>query len=186
MMVKHKAKVAHLATSAAGDAKERAEEDLSRVQEALAATEEGRCKAEAGNARLEVEWTSFLLKLGATKDEVSSFHSQVGRDKEAIKEEYHKALKVIFANGYRCCVFKHNICGDYPEVLDGMPDSADPLLPNFFVNPGCPPVQVAVEAIATKAPLSETAWNPWRMLPSRTRENSSPFFSVIIFKMGLV
>ena len=92
----------------------RAEEDLVRVQEALAAAEEGRCKAEARTTCLEVEWTSLLLELRAAKDEVSSFHSQVGRDKEAMEEEYQKALKVIFANGYECCVFKHNICRDHP------------------------------------------------------------------------
>ena len=43
-------------------------------------------------------------------------------------EEYHKALEVIFAYGYGNCVFKHNICGDGPEVPKGMPDSINPLL----------------------------------------------------------
>ena len=37
--------------------------------------EEGRCKAEVETARLEVEWTSLLLELRATKDEVSSLYS---------------------------------------------------------------------------------------------------------------
>ena len=41
-----------------------------------------------------------------------------------------------FAYGYECCVFKHNICGDHPEVPEGMPDTVDPLPPVFFVNPG--------------------------------------------------
>ena len=58
-----------------GDAKERDEEDLDRVQEPLAAAKEVRRKAEAEVARLEVEQTSILLKLGVTKDEVSSLHS---------------------------------------------------------------------------------------------------------------
>ena len=52
---------------------------------------------EAETALLEVEITSLLLELGATKDEVSSLHSQAGRDKEAMEEEYHKALEMIFA-----------------------------------------------------------------------------------------
>ena len=69
---------------------------------------------------------------------MSSLQSQVGKDKKAMKEEYHKALEVIFAYGYGCCVLKHNIYGDRPEVLKGMPDSADSLPPEFFVNPGCP------------------------------------------------
>ena len=83
---------------------------------------------EAETARLEVKRTSLLLELRATKDEVSSLHSYVGRDKEAMEEEYQKALKVIFAYGYLCCVFKHNIYGDHPEVPEGMHDSVDPLL----------------------------------------------------------
>ena len=69
------------------------------------------------------------------KDELSSLHSQAGKDKEAMEENYRKALEMIFAYGYGCCVFKHNICGDHPEVLDGMPDSFGPLRPKFFVNP---------------------------------------------------
>ena len=46
---------------------------MARVQAALAIVEEARRKAEV--ARLEVEWTSLLLEIGATKDEVSSFQS---------------------------------------------------------------------------------------------------------------
>ena len=45
---------------------------------------------------------------------------------------------MIFAYRYGCCVFKHNICGDDPEVPKGMPDSIDLLPPEFFVNLGCP------------------------------------------------
>ena len=41
---------------------------------------------------------------------MSSLQSQANKDQEAMKEEYHKALEVIFAYGYGCCVFKHNIC----------------------------------------------------------------------------
>ena len=73
------------------------------------------------------------------KDEVSSLQSQSSKDKEAMKEEYQKAMEVIFAYGYMCCVFKHNFCGDRLEVLKGMPDSADPLPLEFFVNPRWPP-----------------------------------------------
>ena len=96
------------------------EEDLARVQKAPVTMEEGMHKAEAETARLEVEQTSLLLELRATKDEVSSLHSQASRDKKAMEEEYQKALEVIFSNGYGCCVFKHNICGDRLEVPNGM------------------------------------------------------------------
>ena len=60
------------------------------------------------------------------------------KDKKAMDEEYHKALEVIFSYGYGCCVSKHNICGDRPEVPKGMPDSADHLPLEFFMNPGAP------------------------------------------------
>ena len=43
-------------------------------------------------------------------------------------------------------MFKNNIYGDRPEIPDGMPDSANPLPPNVFVNPRCPPAPVAIEA----------------------------------------
>ena len=131
-----------------------------RVQEALAVAKEGKCKEEVETACLEVERTSLLLELGATKDEVSSLHSQAGRDKEAIEEEYHKAPEVIFAYGYGCCVFKHNIYGDHLEVPKYMPNSVDPLLLEFFVNPGSLLVQAAAEATATEAPLSKTPKEP--------------------------
>ena len=124
---------------AVGDAKARADNDLARVQEALAVAEEARRKAEVETSRLEVERTSLLLELRAAKDEVSSLKSKAGKDKEAMKEDYQKVLKPIFAYGYGCCVFKHNICGDQPKVSDGMHDSSDPFQRGFFEKPRCPP-----------------------------------------------
>ena len=81
------------------------------LQDALAVVEETKRKAEAETALLEVKRTLLLLELGAAKDEVSSLQSQVGKNKEAIEEDYHKALVLIFGYGYRCYMFKHNICG---------------------------------------------------------------------------
>ena len=72
---------------------------------------------------------------------MSPLYSQVGKDKEVMEEDYQKALELIFAYGYGCCVFKHNICGDQPEVLNGMPDSSDLLPPKFFANPRFPQPQ---------------------------------------------
>ena len=77
-----------------------------------------------------------------------------------MEKEYQNALEVIFTYGYGCCVFKHNICGDHPEVPEGMPNSADPLPHEFFVNLNCPPVQMAVEATVIEAPLSKTPKEP--------------------------
>ena len=143
---KEEAQVARLATVVAGDVRVKLEGDLARVKDAMATLEESRVVAEEARrkveyeaTRLEVDRTSLMLKLGAAKDEVSSLQSQAGKGKKAMEEEYHKALEVTFAYGYRCCAFKHNICEDRPDVPQGMPDFANPLPPKFFVNPGCPP-----------------------------------------------
>ena len=109
---KQEAKVARLAATTLGDAKARVEDELARVLDALAAAEEDGHKSVAEIAHLVVERTSLLLELEASKDEVYSLHSQVGKDNEAIEEDYQKALEQIFSYGYRCCAFKHNICED--------------------------------------------------------------------------
>ena len=114
------------------------------------AAEEARRKVEAEAAHLEVERTSLLLDIEAAKDEVSSFQSQAGKNKEAIEEDYHKSLELIFAYGYGCCAFKHNICGDHPKVSDGMPDSSDPLPSEFFMDSRCTSVLVAAKATTAK------------------------------------
>ena len=85
---KQKAKLAHLETVAAGKAKARAEDDLTRVQEALAAAEEDGRGLEAEVARLTVEITSLLLNLEASRDKVSALHSQASKDKESMVEDY--------------------------------------------------------------------------------------------------
>ena len=144
-----------MAVVVAGDAMARAEDDLTRVQEALAVTEEARCKAEAKTSRLEVERTSLLLELGAAKDEVPSLYSQAGKDKEAMEKDYQKALELIFAYGYRCCVFKHNFYGDELEVSDGMLDSSDLLPQEFFANPRCPLALTATEVTVVEVCQSE-------------------------------
>ena len=87
--------------------------------------EEAKGKAKTDVACLEVEWTSLLLEVEATKDEVCSFQSQAGKDKATMEGDYQKALELIFAYGYRCCMFKHNIYGDQLEVPNDMPDSSD-------------------------------------------------------------
>ena len=79
--------MAHLAVVATGEAKAKAKDDLTRDRDALAAGEEDGRRIEAEFARLEVERTSLLLELEASKDEVSSLHSQAGKDKEAMEED---------------------------------------------------------------------------------------------------
>ena len=55
---------------------------------------------------------------------------------------------------------KHNICGDHQEVPKGMSNFTDPLPFEFFVNPGCPPVQDAAEAKSIEASPSEMTKEP--------------------------
>ena len=50
-------------------------------------------------------------------------------------------------------MFKNNIYEDSPEIPDDMPDSANPLPQEFFVNPRCPSTPAAVEAKDTKVDL---------------------------------
>ena len=85
---KKEAQVTWLVTVAASNAKALAKEEMARVRDALVAVEEVRCKAKVEAARLEVERTSLLLDIEASKDEVSSLQSQVGKDKEAMDEDY--------------------------------------------------------------------------------------------------
>ena len=88
---------------------------------------------------------------------MSSFHSQVGKDKEGMEEDYQKALEDIFAYAYGCYAFKHSIRGDRPGIPNGMLDSVDPLPLEVFVNLGCPPASTAIEAKAAEVHLGEAA-----------------------------
>ena len=154
---KQEAKVAHLTAIPVGYAKAKVEDDLNRVQHALAVAEEDGRKLEAEVSSLAVERTSLLLERGASKDEVSSFHSQAGKDKEAMEEDYQKALGLMFSYGYGCCAFKHSIYSDQPGIPDDMPDSADPLPLEFFMNPRCPPALTVVKVKAVEVDLGEVA-----------------------------
>ena len=133
---------------------------MARVQEALAIAEEAKCKVKAQTSCLKVERTSDLLELGAAKDKVSFLHSQARKDKEAIEEDYHKALELIFAYGCGCCVFKHNIYGDQLEVSDGMPNSFNQLPSEFFANPKCPLAPTTTEVMETKVEQSKVTKEP--------------------------
>ena len=84
-----------------------------------------------------------------------------------MEEEYKKALKVIFVYGYGCCVFKHNIYGDLPEVPEGILDLTDSLPLEFFVNLGCPPVQATSKATAIEVPLNEATKEPMEIAAAK-------------------
>ena len=100
---------------------------------------------------------------------MSSLHSQVGKDEEAMEEDYQKALELIFAYGYRCCVFKHNICANQPEVPEGMPDSSNPLPPEFFANPKCLPALVPTEVTTAEVDQGEATKKPKKSASSRNQ-----------------
>ena len=57
-------------------------------------------------------------------------------------------------------MFKHNICGDQPEISDGMLYSSDPLLLEFFANHGCPPAPVATKVTTAEVDQSEAKKEP--------------------------
>ena len=139
--------------TAARDAKARVEVDMTKALNSFVAAEEGGRKSKAKIAFLEAEFSCveaermlLLLELEASKAKVSSLHAQESKDREDMKENYQGSLDLIFSYGYGCCAFKNNIYRDRPEIPDGMPNSANPLPLEFFVNPRCPPVSVAVEA----------------------------------------
>ena len=77
-------------------------------------------------------------------------------------EDYQKALEHIFTYGHGCCAFKHNIHGDWPGIPDGMPDSVDPLSPEFFCKSGVPLGPTTVKAKAVEVHLVEEAKGPGR------------------------
>ena len=74
-----------------------------------------------------------------------------------MEEDYQKASEQIFTYSYKCCVFKHNICGDHPGIPNGMSDSVEPLPLEFFANLGCPLASTVVEAKAIEVHLGEAA-----------------------------
>ena len=80
--------MARLAAVAMGEAKARAKDVLTRVQDALAVANEEWRSLEAEVTRLTGEITSLLLDLEASRNEVFALHSQVGKDKEAMVEDY--------------------------------------------------------------------------------------------------
>ena len=109
---KQEAMVAQLVATVVGDAKARAEDDLTKALNALASAKEGGRKSENEISSLEAERMSLLLELEASKGKVSSLHARPSKDKEDMTEDYQKALELIFAYGYECYAFKHSIYED--------------------------------------------------------------------------
>ena len=130
------------------------EVDLTKALNSLAAAEEGERMSEAEITRLEAEFShveveqaSLLLELKGSKSELSSLHARASKDSEYMEEDYQGSLDLIFSYHYGCCTFKNNICGDRLDIPDDMPDSSNPLPPEFFDNSRCPLALVIDKAI---------------------------------------
>ena len=81
----------------------------------------------------------MLVKLRASKDELSTFKAETSKEKKAMEAKFDVAFEVSFNYGYGCCAFEHNIYGSklgIPNVTSG---TSQPLSLEFFVNPRCPP-----------------------------------------------
>ena len=82
---------------------------------------------------------SLIMELGAGKEELLTFQAKATAERKAMEEEFDVSSHVIFNYGYRCCAFAHNICGSKPMIPAWMPDTSEPLPPEFFINPRRPP-----------------------------------------------
>ena len=99
---KQEARAAQLVATSVEDAKARVKVDLTKALNSLVAAEEGERRSEAEIARLENELArveakrvSLLLELKASKGEVSSLHTRVGKDREDSLIKIN-ALKCVF------------------------------------------------------------------------------------------
>ena len=98
----------------------------------MAASGEACQTAEEEASRLTDEWVSLLVELGASKDELLAFRTEVAKEKKALEVEYDDGFEAIFNYGYGYCAFAHNIYGSKPKILDGMLGTLEPLTPDFF------------------------------------------------------
>ena len=62
-------------------------------------------------------------------------------------------------------MFKHNICGDQPEVPDCMPDSPNFLSLECFAIPRCFPVSASSEDVAIEVHCREVVEESLREVP---------------------
>ena len=127
------------ALAASEDARRTMESELDVAQQALATSGEACQTVEEEASRLTDERVSLLVELGASKYEISSFRVEVAKEQKASEEECDVGFEAIFNYGYECCTFVHNIWGSKPKIPNGMSSTSEPLTPEFFVNPRCPP-----------------------------------------------
>ena len=122
----------------------------------MASSGEACRKAEEETSRPTDERVSLLVKLRDSKDKLSAFRAEAFKEKKSMEAEFDAAFEGLFNYGYDCCSFAHNICGSKPRIPNGMSGTSQPLYPEFFINPRCPPDVVLVGAAAAlKAGISE-------------------------------
>ena len=92
---KQEAKEAQLVATSTGDAKARAEVDLTKALNSLETAEESWRRSEAETTslvvelgRVEAEQASLLLELEMSKGEVSSLHALADKDREDMVKDY--------------------------------------------------------------------------------------------------
>ena len=77
---------------------------------------------------------------------------------------------MIFNYRYGCCAFTHNICGNQPQVPNGMPDTSKPLSKEFFL---LILDVVPVEDASTNVLLDEVTNAPEREAPIAVLETGN-------------
>ena len=116
--------------------------------------------------RLAVDLVSLLLELGTIKDEVSALQAYALKEKNALNEAYEEGFDVIFNYGYGCCAIAHNIWGSQPVAPYGMLDTSNPLSPESFINPRCPPSVIPAEAVTSDVRPGKAMIKPKREAPA--------------------
>ena len=132
------ARVQH-ALVVAESARLKAEFEREVTKKALSLVREACTKAEEENIYLTDERLSLILELGTIKDDFAALLEKAVADREAMEAEFDVSGDTLFNYGYGYCVFTHNICKSKRQILDGILDPSNPLTPEFFANPRCPP-----------------------------------------------
>ena len=101
----------------------------------MAAAREACRKAKEETCHLTDERLSLIMELVAGKEELAAFQAKATAERKAMEEEFDASSDVIFNYGYDCCAFAHNICGSKPMIPAEMPDTSNPLPPEFFYQP---------------------------------------------------
>ena len=84
------------------------------------------------------EKLALVIELGAIKDDFAAFREKAAADRETMEVEFDSRGDTLFNYGYGCCPFTHNICGNKPQIPDGMSNPSVPLTTEFLNNPRCP------------------------------------------------